>query len=267
MRISLAQINAHRGTNSENFKIIEECVKNVAEKSDVILLPELWNYDFSKEYKDLNQFNHKELEGFLSEISRDNKINLVAGSCAYFKEGKLTNTALVYDREGKKLARYDKVHLYNMQGNSEGFTAGDEVVNFFLEGYRCGVIICYDLSFCEWVKMYGLRDTHLLFIPSAWPENHSNYWNTLLKARAMENQMYIAAVGSVGRSPHTHFGGQSQLINSRGEHIIEPFKGEKIKTAQIHLEDLKIEREGVETFSDRRPEIYDLKYTTKKSID
>ncbi len=199
----------------------------------------------------------------MSEISKENKINLVAGSCAYFKDGKLTNTALVYDSNGNKLARYDKAHLYNMERNSTEFTAGDRVVNFQLYGHKCGVIICYDLSFCEWVKMYGLRDTQLLFIPSAWPVAHINYWNTLLKARAMENQMYIAAVGSVGKSSQTDFSGQSQLINSRGEHIIEPFDGEKIKTAQINLDNLKKEREGVETFSDRRPDIYDLKYTVK----
>ncbi|CDZ74328.1 nitrilase superfamily [Peptoniphilus sp. ING2-D1G] len=263
MKISLAQIKAHKQTNSENFKIIERCVKNVSGKSDVILFPELWNYDFFKEYKDLNQFDYGELEGFLSEISKKNKINLIAGSCAYFKDNRLTNTTLVYDREGNKIAGYDKAHLYNMYTSANEFEAGDKIVNFQLDGYKCGVIICYDLSFCEWVKMYGLRDTHLLFVPSAWPKAHMNYWNTLLKARAMENQMYVAATGSVGESPHTDFGGQSQLINSRGEYIIEPFDGEEIKIAEINLDNLKLEREGVETFSDRRPEIYDLKYTVK----
>jgi len=236
-----------------NFDTVEKKIRKASESNpDVIVLPEMWNTSFFpenvKELADKNSENSKKL---LSKLSKELNVNIVGGSVSNIRDEKLYNTAYIYDRNGKEIASYDKVHLFSPSGEGEVFEKGDKLVTFELDGIKCGIIICYDVRFLEWVRKYALEDIQVLFNPAAWPAKRATHWDTLNRARAIENQMFVVCVNSIG-----DFGGHSAIIDPWGEYLVEPFEEDEIKSAELDFSVIKDIRESINVFRDRRPELY-----------
>ena len=106
------------------------------------------------------------------------------------------NTAYVFDRQGARLAAYDKTHLFTPMGEHEHYAAGDHLTTFSLDGHKCGLLICYDLRFPELFRTLALQGVELLLLPAQWPAARRYHWETLTAARAIENQLFLAACNS-----------------------------------------------------------------------
>lgn len=253
MKISIVQCKLEMGAVEINFDTVEKKIRKASESNpDVIVLPEMWNTSFFpenvKELADKNSENSKKL---LSKLSKELNVNIVGGSVSNIRDEKLYNTAYIYDRNGKEIASYDKVHLFSPSGEGEVFEKGDKLVTFELDGIKCGIIICYDVRFLEWVRKYALEDIQVLFNPAAWPAKRATHWDTLNRARAIENQMFVVCVNSIG-----DFGGHSAIIDPWGEYLVEPFEEDEIKSAELDFSVIKDIRESINVFRDRRPELY-----------
>lgn len=258
MKISIVQCALNFGDVDENFKLIEGKIRDAAkENPDVIVLPEMWNTSFIPEnIRELRDLDAKRSKDILQKLSKELNVNIVGGSVSNERDGKLYNTSLIYNRNGELIGEYNKVHLFSPSGEHNIFEKGDKLVTFELDGVKCGVVICYDLRFVEWIRKYALKDIKVLFVPAAWPEIRNLHWDTLNRARAIENQMFVVNVNSLGESTSGKFGGHSAIIDPWGEYIIEPDDVEEIKNGEIDFSVIEDIRARINVFNDRREELY-----------
>jgi nitrilase len=181
------------------------------------------------------------IQDFLAAAAREHGIWLVGGSIPLLAEdpAKLRNSSLVFDPQGKRVARYDKIHLFGFRKGSESYDEaatierGNQVVAFDTPLGRVGLAICYDLRFPELFRAMGPLD--LLVLPAAFTETTGRaHWEMLLRARAVENQCYLLASAQGGLHPTgrmTH--GNSMIVDPWGEVLARIDKGEGVVVAEL----------------------------------
>ena len=181
------------------------------------------------------------IQAFLADAARRHGVWLVAGSLPLVAKdpGKVLNSCLVYDPAGQRVARYDKIHLFGFQKGAECYNesatieAGTQPVAFETPFGRIGLSICYDLRFPELYRALGACDLHI--VPAAFTETTGRaHWEILLRARAIENQCYVLAIGQGGRHENdreTH--GNSLLIDPWGEILDRKAKGQGIVIGKL----------------------------------
>jgi predicted amidohydrolase len=242
-----------------NFDRVTALTQRAArEKSDVILLPELWNTGFAPREIDpsLADEDGARTKRFCAALAKKHNVNLVAGSVLTRKGGELYNTAYVFDRAGDCIAEYDKTHLFSPSGEGEAYAAGNQIVTFSLNGVACGIMICYDLRFPELARALALKGAKVLLIPAEWPRQRTEQMLALLRARAIENQMFATVCNGCGEALGTRFGGKSAIIDPLGNYLSLAGRGEKIISATIDFAAQEKIRRELPVFSDRRPELY-----------
>lgn len=262
MKISCIQMEMRLGEADANFAHAEALIrKNVAaDHPDVVVLPETWNTGFFP--KDLASCADKDGErtkAVFSALAKELNVNIVCGSVANRKADGFYNTAYVFDRSGAVAAEYDKTHLFTPSGEHEYFQAGTHTCRFELEGKKCGLIICYDLRFPELTRTMTLEGVDLLFVVAQWPEKRTMHLVTLARARAIENQMFLALCNSVGAAGDTRCGGHSAIIDPWGEYLARAWDGEETITAEADFSVIDGIRSSINVFRDRRPELYHIK--------
>ena len=258
MKLSCVQMDMRLGEADWNFARAQDLVRQAAEAGpDVILLPEMWNTGFFP--ADLDRSADRDGErtkSVFSPLAAELNTNIVCGSVANRRGDGFYNTAYVFDRTGAVLAEYDKTHLFSPSGEHERFRAGDRLCRFSLEGRSCGLIICYDLRFPELTRTLALEGLDLLFVPAQWPDKRSMHLQTLARARAIENQMFLALCNSVGTAGETRCGGGSALLNPWGTYIAQAGGGEELITGELDFSVIEGIRSSINVFRDRRPELY-----------
>ncbi|HEY8856953.1 MAG TPA: carbon-nitrogen hydrolase family protein [Rugosibacter sp.] len=184
---------------------------------------------------------HGPIQEFLSAIARQKELWLVGGSLPLVSNNpaKMRNTCLVFNPQGERVARYDKMHLFGFHKEDEHYDeaatieAGDQVVTCNTPLGRIGLSICYDLRFAELYCRMG--EVNLIVVPAAFTETTGRaHWEILLRARAIENQCYVVAAAQGGLHPNgrmTH--GNSMIIDPWGEILARMDKGEDVIMADF----------------------------------
>lgn len=231
MRLLVAQVDVIPGRERQVERVFG-FLERFKGAVDIIALPELWTTGYRlKEEKP-----HTDVKVF-SEFARSMKAYLVAGSI-YFRQGeRLFNRSFVFDPEGNLIGEYTKIHLF--RSLDEVFTAGDIIEAIPTEFGKIGVIICYDIRFPELARRLMLRGAEILFVPAHWPHARIEHWNALLKARAIENQMYVVGINRYGREGDILFGGNSGVYSPKGESIGGVGSGEGYLLVELDLEELR----------------------------
>ena len=262
MKVSCVQMNmefCNPGKNYESaVKLIEDAMKNTP---DVIVLPETWNTGFFprenlESYCDNEGAKTKEVIGGLA---KKYNVNIVAGSVANIKSGKIYNTAYVFDRNGDAIAEYDKTHCFSPMDEHKYFTQGGKICRFTLDGKSCGIIICYDIRFPELTRSMTVKGVDCLFVVSQWPKVRIPHLTALVKARAIENQMFVVCCNSCGTAGETVYGGNSRIVDPWGVEIAAADESEQTITAECDYGIIENIRSTINVFRDRRPELYDIK--------
>ena len=221
----------------ENLRVAAALVAEaVAQGATLVALPE---YFPIMGMSDADKVTAREADGvgpiqdFLSATARQHGIWLVGGSLPLIASApdKVLNSSLVYGPQGERVARYDKIHLFGFQKGKERYNEsatiepGSQPVLFDTPFGRVGLSICYDMRFPELYRALGVVD--LLVIPAAFTETTGRaHWEILLRARAIENQCYVLAIGQGGKHENgreTH--GNSMLIDPWGEILDRKLKG------------------------------------------
>ena len=153
-------------------------------------------------------------------------MNIIGGSVIVSSGGEIFNRCIVANRNGELIATYDKTHLFSFAQENKVFRAGDKISTVELDGVRCGLAICYDLRFPEFVRKIALTGVEIIFFPAAWDLNRLTPRRILTKARAIENQVFIVFANTSGIS---------EVVNPRGEVIAESGRDEEILTTEIDL--------------------------------
>ena len=259
MRVSCIQMDVKLGRPEENYREAEARIREAAKDNpDVILLPELWDVGFfpRENLKELADPDCTKAVSFLSGLAKELGIHLVAGSVACLRGEKVYNTACVFDRTGTCIARYDKTHLFSPMGEHEFFTPGDHVCRFSLDGHHCGLIICYDIRFPELTRAMTVQGLEMLFVVSQWPDVRIPHLQVLTRARAIENQMFLACCNACGEAGDTRYGGCSAVVDPWGQVLAQAGAGPEIVTADCDFGITDRIRQSMHVFADRRPELY-----------
>lgn len=260
MKISLIQMDVRLGEPDYNFAHAEKLIRRAVqeEQPDVVTLPEAWNVGFFPKghLEELADQNGARVKQVFGALAKELSVNIVAGSVANLRDGVLYNTAFVFDRSGRLVAEYDKTHLFSPSGEDRFFAHGDHVVDFILDGVPCGLVICYDIRFVELVRTLALRGIELLFVVAQWPEMRSTHWDILNRARAIENQIFVACTNASGMAGKIKNAGHSALIDPWGEILVLGKDTESILTAEADLSVVQNIRASINAYRDRRPELY-----------
>lgn len=262
MKVSAIQMNMKFADPSYNFKHAEDLIRQAAQdKPDVIILPETWNTGFFPENKLVQYCDHA---GFMvkkmcQKLSKDLNTNIIAGSVSNQRDdGNIYNTAYIFDRSGKCIADYDKTHVFTPMSEDKFYHQGTRITTFYLDGRKCGIIICYDLRFLELVRTIALQKIDVLFIPAQWPDKRRLHWNILTAARAIENQIFVVACNSCGTAGDIVYGGSSRIIDPWGETISEAGEQEQIISGSLDFSIIEGIRNSINVYRDRRPELYKI---------
>lgn len=231
MKISVLQFKPVLGDVKKNFSTAKNLVER-AKNSDVIILPELWTTGYyPTPVENFADKNCERTKDFVCTLAKNFSVNIVAGSVIAEENQKIFNRCIAVNRRGEILNFYDKTHLFSFAGEEKIFTAGNKIKIVELDGVKCGLAICYDLRFPEFIRKIALSGAEILICPAAWSLKRNFARKILSAARAIENQIFVIFANSAGNS---------EIINPLGEKIIEAGIGEEILTAEI---DLKIRAE------------------------
>ena len=226
MKISVLQFKSELGEVEKNFATAKRLIAD-AKNSDTIILPELWSTGYYP--TPVENFADKDCartKKFIGELAKNFSVNIVAGSVIASDGGKIFNRSLIFNRRGELVNFYDKAHLFSFADEGKIFSAGNEIKTFEMDGVRCGVAICYDIRFPEFIRKISLQKIEILFVPAAWSLKRLFPRQILTKARAIENQIFVVFANSAGKS---------EILNPRGEIISVAEVGEEILTAEIDL--------------------------------
>ena len=257
-KVGCIQMDIAFGDPKENLKAAEEWfAKAAAENCTLVVLPELWTtgYDLTR----LDEIAHKDGEDivqFLQEQARKYSFHIVGGSIAKQTDEGVLNTMFVVDKEGKLVHEYSKLHLFQLMDEHHYLQPGKDETLFALDGESLSSFICYDIRFPEWLRKPVLQGAKAMFVVAEWPEPRLDHWQTLLRARAIENQCYVIACNRAGKDKNNVFAGHSMIIDPWGAVIAEGSNQEELLIGEVDLGEISSIRSRIPIFDDRRPEFY-----------
>ena len=229
LNITLVQTDLHWESPSENVSMFLQGL-DFSEKTDLILLPEMFTTGFS-----MNTSLAQEAGEAALTICRElaNRMNAaVCGSSMFFEDGKYYNR-LIFQKPDEAPLFYNKRHLFSLAGEEQYYSPGNAKLVVTWKGWKILPLVCYDLRFPVWSRRTAENNYDLLLYTANWPERRSYAWRTLGKARAIENQSYVAIVNRVGLDgKEMSYAGDSMVIDYTGKPIKKaiPFKKENITT-------------------------------------
>jgi predicted amidohydrolase len=268
MRAAAVQLNSTEDYD-RNLEVAERLVRAAAaDRAELVVLPEKWTVLGSGESI---RASAEPLDGpALSAAAgwaRELGMFLVAGSVPEVVPGqeKLANTSVVYGPDGEQIAVYRKLHMFDVDVGDVSYResaieqAGDRIELADAGGTKVGLTICYDLRFPELYRILALRGARVITIPSAFTERTGrDHWEPLIRARAIENQVFVVAAGQIGSAPpHYRSYGRSMIVDAWGVVLAQAPDTECFVAADLDFESQDRIRERLPSLRHRRPEAYE----------
>ena len=254
MKIALIQMDIAWEDVTENHRRAARMLSEAAEGgARLALLPEMFSTGFSMDSRRIAQPPGGPSETFLREEARSRNLWILA-SIPEAGEPSPRNMALLVSPRGS-VVRYAKIHPFSFAGEHEHYAAGDRVVTADVDGLRVTPFVCYDLRFPEAFRA-AAADTDLFAVVANWPDERREHWRALLRARAIENQAYVAGVNRVGDGGRLHYAGDSAVLSPLGEVLAEGDDREAVLFGEIDPSAVGKLRARFPALDDRRPEAY-----------
>jgi len=257
IKIALAQMDLVLGEPDQNFRKAENWINKASnEGADLILLPELWASGF--DLKNIQTYAAPLNEGDFAKMKLmavENKI-MVGGSLIEQDKNYFYNTFVLFDKIGDVINSYRKIHLFRMLNEEQYFKPGNQLIISDTDWGKIGLAVCYDLRFPDMFRAYGVKGVEIILIVGEWAQKRISHWCDLLRARAIENQCFIAAVNKSGISKGENLGGFSAVINPMGEYLTQGNNQEELLFAEINLDEVSKIRRWMPVFEERQPQIY-----------
>ena len=255
VKVAAIQFNIALGEIEQNLSKVRAAVQRVAAQGvQLAVLPEMWSAGY--DYKRLAR-HAAETPRVLEEVCRlaAEHAMVVVGSLPEEADGKIFNTAYVVDR-GDLCGSYRKLHMFSTMGEDRFLSPGDRTLVVSTSVGRLGIAICYDLRFPELFRKMALEGAEIICLPAEWPKPRQEHWRTLLRARAMENQLFVVAANCCGIQGKLDFFGMSLLLSARGDVLAEGGEIDTELVATFDFQEMADYREQIRCYHDRRPEIY-----------
>jgi predicted amidohydrolase len=269
MKIAAIQMISGPAVTANLARAGELLAQAAAQGAQLIALPEYFPLIGATDNERLAAREHPgegPIQDFLASAARRHGVWLIAGSLPLYAEdpAKMRNSSLVYDPQGKPVARYDKIHLFGFRKDQEAYDEaqtierGSELISLDCRigttQWHVGLGICYDLRFPELFRALGKQQPlDLIVLPAAFTETTGRaHWEILLRARAIENQCYVLAPAQGGLHPGgrmTH--GNSLLIDPWGDVLARMDKGEGVVIGDIDVQRIAEIRSSLPALSHR----------------
>jgi omega-amidase len=214
----------------------------VKEKTDLIVLPEMFNTGFSMNAAELAEETDGKTMTWMAQAAAKYEC-VVTGSLIIKEKGQYFNR-MIWMLPSGEYQFYDKRHLFGMGGEDKIYSAGHDKVIVELKGWKIRLAICYDLRFPVYLRNHDASYDILLIIAS-WPDKRISHWKTLIPARAIENQSYVVAVNRVGHDGNeVYHSGHSMCIDAYGNTVYYKPEDEDLYTFSINYEEMVKIRRG-----------------------
>jgi predicted amidohydrolase len=205
--------------------------KAVADGAGLVVLTEMFATGFSMRPERVAEDEGGPIEQFLLAQAREHGVHLIASIAQRDTGGNYRNNCVLAGPQGV-VARYPKIHPFSYAREHEYYTAGDRHVVAEVDGLRIALFVCYDLRFAD--EFWALApDVDMYVVPANWPGTRREHWRTLLRARAIENQAYVAGVNRVGTTGNLAYVGDSALIDPLGRLLAEGGPDEQVLAADM----------------------------------
>jgi len=245
MRIALAQVLPVWANPAENLVRVDRYAADAADAgAALVIFPEqvLFGWDPS------STAGAEDLAGnlvrALARCARDHRIGLV-GSIRERVEGGTRNTVVAFDAMGRTVAVYAKRHLFSSALEDRVYLPGDTPAVFDCEGFLFGLAICYDLRFPGDFAGYRAMGADGVLVTAAWPEERLHHWSLFLRARALDNRLYVAGVSYArGRTPIGAYAGASGVADPDGEFCALAGTEEGLLLADLDRQRIESARQG-----------------------
>ena len=219
MKIALIQAELIWENPSENRHLFEQTIDAVPADTDLIILPEMFTTGFSMDPKPIAETMAGETVQWMQKMAFE-KNCAVTGSVVIEENEKYYNR-LLFVYPDKKIAFYDKRHLFSLAGEHHKYTAGNKKLIVEYRNFKICLLICYDLRFPVFSR--NTSDYDLLIFVANWPITRISAWDALLKSRAIENMSYTIGVNRVGADANNYqYNGHSQAVDFMGHYVLEP---------------------------------------------
>src|SRR5690606_14372361 len=220
----------------KNLQNLELKLSGLREKTDLIVLPEMFNTGFTMNARELAEDMNGKTVTWMKKIAEKHRA-VVTGSLI-IKENDNFYNRLVWMKPDGTYEVYNKRHLVGFAHEDETFTAGNEQKTVELNGWKIRLGICYDLRFPVFLRNKN-QAYDLLLLVASWPDRRSAHWRSLIHARAIENQSFVIGVNRVGHDgKQVYHSGHSMCINPNGETVYYKPEDEDLYTFSINYEDL-----------------------------
>lgn len=257
MIIALVSLNQAWLDKNENIRKCNACIdKAVSFGAKLIVFPEMTLTGFSMDAEKISEdyFDSQTIDYF-KEKSITKKISIIFGLCLK-SINKYTNNAIYIDSLGVVIGNYSKIHPFSFAGEEKVYSAGNHITVVNTEDINIGLTVCYDLRFPELFSAIS-KTSGLIVNIANWPQKRIDHWNILLKARAIENQIFLAGINRTGIDGNNlKYQKSSKAINPNGDELISIFSDEVIDIVNIDFNYLKEFRKNFSTTQDRKPILY-----------
>jgi omega-amidase len=265
LAITTIQTKLHWEDKRSNLQMFEEKIFSIKEKTEIIVLPEMFSTGFSMQPAKLAETMDGDTVNWMKKTAEKRKAILTGSliikepaASGQKSEDELYFNRLIWMLPNGQFGVYDKRHRFAFAGEDQFYTAGNRRLIASVKGWKINLLVCYDLRFPVWSRQapsqppakgeepansQGLEYDLLIYVAN-WPERRSTAWKTLLQARAIENQCYVTGVNRVGNDGNgIYHSGDSMVVDPMGEIIYHKKDEEDIFTAVLDKDHLQIMRD------------------------
>ena len=263
LNVALAQMKVARANPEGNLKKAEVLIAEAKRReTDLVCFPEMWTTGFDWVANQQIAASQEKIVDRVADLARRYEIWINGSMLALNEEGKPSNTSILFNPNGERAGVYRKTHLFTMFHEEEHMAAGNSLCAVQTPWGMIGLSVCYDIRFPELFRTYALKGVKIQLNPMAFPYPRLQHWKILVRARAVENQMFMIGANQVGSEDFgpdgvvTYFG-DSVIIDPWGETVLEANeKDESLLTATIDIDKVDQVRSKMRVLRDRRPDLY-----------
>ncbi len=240
LTITLIQTQLFWEDKAANLAMLEQKINAIETATELVVLPEMFSTGFSMKPAQLAETMEGETVSWMKRIAAARKI-ILAGSVIIEQEGQYYNR-LIWMLPNGQYGYYDKRHRFAFAGEDAHYTAGNRRVVAQVNGWKVNLLVCYDLRFPVWARQQlqdGQPEYDLLLYVANWPQRRSHAWQTLLQARAIENQCYVVGLNRVGNDGNDiYHSGDSMVVDPLGQTLYHKADAEDVFTITLQKENL-----------------------------
>jgi omega-amidase len=256
IRAAIIQFDIRRGEVERNLGIAKGRIASLAEQgARLVLLPEMWSTGFANDRLETVSDTTPGVLEDLSGVARKLHLTIIGSLPEKRKDG-VSNTAYVVDRDGSIAGAYRKVHLFSPTGEDRYFKPGRKALVSRTSLGLIGLMICYDLRFPELCRSLALNGATMVAVMAQWPAERVAHWEVLLKARAIENQLFVLGANRCGADGELVYAGHSRIVSPYGEVMARAGKRPATLLASIDLGAVGRTRKHIPCLQERMPEAY-----------